>query len=1222
MKQFVRRNIYLLLAVPLILVLMLCELVFMKEADRAREAKRIVEVFESKEKILKDQLGSIFLHVKQKPSIVTDWSLIDLFNNEDDDLEVAISGKNALLFWSSAQIAFPFEEINSLKAEGLVHLPTGWYYQYSQKDGEYTIRGFLLIKREFPYRNRYIRSSFQSDFDLPDNYLVQSFQQKDAINIHRSGGEYLFTIVPIHDESSLTNSSGIPELLFFAIVVLILGQISQWLRKRKRITGNLKLILSIGFSIFIYLIFNKLEFSTFFSPSQLFSPRDFAFNGWLASLGDFVLLSILMFYIGLSYFSWGCLGISSKMRKLNMTISFLFGALYFVFSTVLFRILLLNSSITLEFFSELKFSAANLYAFFCISLQIIGFILILLRLRFEFFKELGFKGFIFWCIVATIIVGWLASYFSLKIEWVPFIYFVLIILLIAWIEEKWVGENKYTFLLIMALISAAYVNGYARDLILEKKNKVMDLWAVKLSSERDAGAEIFLSELDNRLRKDTLIQYHLMPPYKSLESYFLNNYFTGFWRNYNLQITVCDREDSVYITDENKYYPSCFDFFDNLRKTKGMLVSGSNFYFMDRVNGRISYLGQLDLLNSEKKLVKVFLELNSRVIPEGKGYPELLLDEHASRESRDGGFSYAKYFDGALVDRGGEYQYGMNLPPEILAGNEEMQFSGNGYRHSSFKRAGNIYIIVSDPESTVYDWISTLPYLFLIFYLIGGAVLFFIVPNLRIWRRSLDFREKIQLTLILSLLGILTIIGIGLLFYNSNKLLNSLQDNLNEKLSAVSSELSLRVGQETELNAPARDFINDQLIVLSDILHTDINVYDLKGRLFATSRNEIFDRGLLSRRINPLAYKEIAVSKKTMFLHNENLGEMKFLSAYAPVYNQNSQLIGYLNLPYFTRQDDFTKQVSGFIVAFSNLYILLIMFSLIIAVFISSKLTAPLLQIENNLKGIQLGKRNAKIGYSGDDEIGRLVREYNKKVDELAESADLLARSERESAWQEMARQVAHEINNPLTPMKLSIQYLQRLKGTASDNFNDYFDRVSHSLIEQIDVLSVIASSFSDFASMPGIRNELINLPEKIKEVVLLFENTLNVSVVFNNSAESEVQVIADKDQFGRAIINLIKNGIQAIPKERAGILKIGLHNDQEWAYISVSDNGSGIPAELKDKLFVPSFTTKSSGMGLGLAITKRIIENFKGEIGFESNPDLGTTFLIKLPITNYPVRN
>jgi signal transduction histidine kinase len=770
----------------------------------------------------------------------------------------------------------------------------------------------------------------------------------------------------------------------------------------------------------------------------------------------------------------------------------------------------------------------------------------------------------------------------------------------------------------MSIASASYVNLYAQDLIIGKKNKVLDLMAVKLSSERDPGAETFLSELDNKLRKDTIIKYHLLPPYKSLESYFKNNYFTGFWRNYDMQITVCSPEDSVFIKDENMRYP-CLVFFNNLRKTKGTLVSGSNFYFMDRLNGRISYLGQLDFVNSNEVPVKVFIDLNSKVIPEGKGYPELLLDEHASRESQDGDFSYAKYFDGELVDRGGDFQYGMKLPDDISVKKEYTHFSKNGYLHCAFNRNGNSYIIASYPEMPFYERISRFPYLFLLFYLIGAIVLLFNEKSLRIRNKKFDFREKIQLTLLLSLFGILTIIGFGLMFYNSSKLLDSVKDNLNEKLRSVSSELSLRIGQESELNAPMRDFLNEQLIVLSDIIQADINLYDLRGRLFATSRSEIYDRGLLSRRINPVAFKAIAIEHIILFLHNENLGDMKFFSAYSPVYNQNNQLIGYLNLPYFTRQDDFKKQVSDFIVAFSNLYILLIMFSLVVAMIISNKLTAPLRQIENYLRGIQLGKTNAKIEYSGEDEIGRLAKEYNRKVDELAESADLLARSERELAWQEMARQVAHEINNPLTPMKLSIQYLQRIKEKEAENFDDYFNRVSRTLVEQIDALSLIASSFSDFARMPGMRDELIDLEVKIKDVVLLFENATNVSVSFVSAVKEAVGVIADKDQLGRAIINLIKNSIQSIPRDRAGVVTVKLDKDGVWAYISVTDNGGGISDELHDRLFEPSFTTKSSGMGLGLAITKRIIENFKGDIWFESAREEGTTFFIKLPLSNFP---
>jgi len=1214
MKRFADRNIYLLIAVPIFLVLLLCEYVLFDENSRQQESKSVYTVFEKKEKQLKILVDSVVLRLNANPEVLTDWSLLSLFNPDKEELAVAIFNENNLQFWSSSLVAFPAGDISSIQSEGLIHLPTGSYYQISRKAGAYTVRGFLLIKRQFPYRNRFIRSSFNPDFALPDDYAVQSASEPNALNIFRPDGTYLFSITTANDTVRPVTRSDLSAWLYFGLVFMVLAHLNVWLKRNKKFSSTFKLFFSLGISVVIYLIFNVLKFPVSLYQTYLFSPRDFAFSSWLSSLGEFILMSVLMFHAAQAFFILNNIEKEQKMRRSWKIFSFLFVAFFFSFSVILLKILLLNSSISLEFFSDLRFSVINLYAFFAIALHVLGFIIIVLRLRSDYYKDFGFYRFILALFAAGAIAGITVSLIIYPIDWAPFIYYGLMVSIIAWFEVSKIKEFKFTFLLIMSIAGASYVNLYSQELIKGKKNKVLDLWAVKLSSERDPGAEIFLSELDSKLRNDTLIKYHLIYPYKSLESYFFNNYFTGFWRNYTMQITVCNPQDSVFIPDDNRYYP-CFDFFNNLRKTKGLLVSGSNFYFMDRLNGRISYLGQLDFVNSVNIPVKVFIDLNSKVIPEGKGYPELLLDEHASRESQDGDFSYAKYFDGKLVDRGGDYQYSINLPADIKANEEYTHFIKNGYRHCAYNRNGNNYLIASYPEMPVYERISTFPYLFLLFYLIGSIVLVFNERNFRIGGKKFDFREKIQLTLILSLLGILTIIGFGLMFYNSNKLLSSLQENLNEKLKSVSSELSMRIGQETELNAPMRDFLNEQLIMLSDIIRADINLYDLKGRLFATSRSEIYDRGLLSRRINPVAFKAISVEHRILFLHNENLGEMKFFSAYSPVYNQNNQLAGYLNLPYFTRQDDYKKQISDFIVAFSNLYILLIMLSLIVAMIISHKLTAPLLEIEKYLKGIQLGKTNAKIEYSGEDEIGRLAKEYNKKVDELAESAQLLARSERESAWQEMARQVAHEINNPLTPMKLSIQYLQRIKEKDAENFDDYFNRVSRTLVEQIDALSLIASSFSDFARMPGIRDELIDLEAKIKQVILLFENMNNVSVSFARTSEGVIKILADKDQFGRAIINLIQNGIQAIPRDRRGVLKVELSKDREWAYISVTDNGSGIPVELQDRLFEPSFTTKSGGMGLGLAITKRIIENFKGEIWFRSSPEEGTTFFVKLPL-------
>jgi two-component system, NtrC family, nitrogen regulation sensor histidine kinase NtrY len=285
-----------------------------------------------------------------------------------------------------------------------------------------------------------------------------------------------------------------------------------------------------------------------------------------------------------------------------------------------------------------------------------------------------------------------------------------------------------------------------------------------------------------------------------------------------------------------------------------------------------------------------------------------------------------------------------------------------------------------------------------------------------------------------------------------------------------------------------------------------------------------------------------------------------------------------------------------------------------VAVFISNQITRPLVLIQENLQKMQLGKRNEPIQYKRDDEIGSLVKEYNKKVDELAVSAELLARSERESAWREMAKQVAHEIKNPLTPMKLNIQHLQRAKGDGEE-FKKYVERVSAVLIEQIDNLSNIATEFSNFAKIPTARNQVFLLAEQLQKIIELFESHENVEIKFHPSKLENIEVNADREQLSRALINLLKNAIQSIPEGQTGKIDIHLKRRDHMALILVTDNGAGIPEELREKLFSPSFTTKSSGMGLGLAIVKNIVENFAGKIWFETDTEKGTTFYIEIPV-------
>jgi signal transduction histidine kinase len=765
------------------------------------------------------------------------------------------------------------------------------------------------------------------------------------------------------------------------------------------------------------------------------------------------------------------------------------------------------------------------------------------------------------------------------------------------------------------MLLAFGLNLVAQREIEKRKANIQQVMAVNLATERDPAAEIFLSDFEAKVVKDSMVQTFLNPPYRNLLAYLKENYFNGFWNNYELQVTVCAANDSVFLADERRRFP-CLEFFNQLKVSKGVMISGSDFYFMDRLNGRISYLGELHLFDQKsRKPLMVFIELNSKIIPEGKGYPQLLLDQQAAKRTRDDGYSYAKYFDKKLVDRGGSYVYDPTIPVGDGFKQEFTFFEKGGYMHCAYKRSGENYVIVSYPITSWVEKGRGFPPLFIFIYLLGFGWILLNQWLKLLSKNRIELRGKIQFTLVFTLLILLFLIGLGLIKYNYLEFQRSMKETLDQKVRAISAELGFRIGNTVKLDS-IHDYLGDQLMEISDITWTDVNIYDLKGKLAASSRYEIFEQGLTSERINPHAYQALRMQGGATFLHNENLGKMEFFSVYAPLLNRSEELVGYVNLPYFSRQDDFTRQVAGFIVAFINLYILLVLLTMVIALVISTKLTVPLLQLEQKLKGIALGKQNARIEYKGEDEIGRLVEAYNKKVAELADSVELLARTERESAWKEMARQVAHEINNPLTPMKLNLQYLQKIKDEGSPNFDDYFNRVTRMLVTQIDALSTIASAFSDFARLPSAHIETVEIVGLIREIATLYDAPDKYKLEVTYPKHPKIFVSGDRDQLRRALVNIIRNATQAVQNQEDGAILVRVEVQDQKLRITIRDNGAGIPETDRDRLFEPNFTTKSGGMGLGLAITKSILENCKGEISFESEPGR-TTFYLDFPVVS-----
>jgi len=391
--------------------------------------------------------------------------------------------------------------------------------------------------------------------------------------------------------------------------------------------------------------------------------------------------------------------------------------------------------------------------------------------------------------------------------------------------------------------------------------------------------------------------------------------------------------------------------------------------------------------------------------------------------------------------------------------------------------------------------------------------------------------------------------------------------------------------------------------------------------LLATSREQIFDRELLSTRMNRMVFEDLSGGGASEIIHQEQIGGLNYTSAYVPLLNGDNKFLAYLNLPYFTQSGALTRDVSNMVMAVINIYLILLLVILGVSVFLADRITQPLRVIQSRIAHVSLSAKNETIRYERSDEIRGLVEEYNYMVQELERSAGLLAQSERESAWREMAKQVAHEIKNPLTPMKLNVQHLQRTMALGEAD-PERVDRIAATLIEQIDSLSAIANEFSDFAKMPKAKSDRVDLVAKLYNLLQLFEASERAEIILDPGPQEEVYVYADKEQLMRVFINLVKNGLQSIPRNRKGIIRITLRieegqssGEDPHVVVSVSDNGKGIPEEIRDKLFRPNFTTKSSGMGMGLALSSSIVRSLGGRIWYDTGGDKGTTFFVSLPM-------
>jgi signal transduction histidine kinase len=406
---------------------------------------------------------------------------------------------------------------------------------------------------------------------------------------------------------------------------------------------------------------------------------------------------------------------------------------------------------------------------------------------------------------------------------------------------------------------------------------------------------------------------------------------------------------------------------------------------------------------------------------------------------------------------------------------------------------------------------------------------------------------------------------------------------------------------------------SSKICELSDIHNLPINMYSLEGELIISSNPTFQEEKHLPETIEYTILKQLATGN-TRAVIDKHYEKDEYFLAYWYFMDESGRPISIINIPYFDTERINPEELNSFLIQLTEIYILLFIGAGALAYFLSNYITMSLKTIGQRLKTVEFGKKNKPIKWHAEDEIGTLVDEYNRMLKEVERSASLLAKSERESAWREMAKQVAHEIKNPLTPMKLRVQHLQRAWEDQKPDFDERLKNFSKSLVEQIDTLTNIANEFSHFAKMPKARIEKIDFSEAIRSSLDLFQENNKISLEFFDQTDGSAFIRADKDHLTRVFNNLITNAIQAIPDNRPGTITITLKRDREQYLVEVKDNGEGIPEEQQDRIFVPNFTTKRTGTGLGLAMVKNIVENSRGEVWFKSVPDVGTKFFISFP--------
>ena len=1080
-----------------------------------------------------------------------------------------------------------------------------------------------------PYLIPYLFLGLNSAFYQISDRLVPSDLQAGAgdINIINEKGTVLANynprVIPLFRYPYRMQS--IPGLILFAI-----GGFGLLFRLFRKVFNPLwKASLWIGLLLICIRVISFLSgFPAKWISLDLFSPRILAMNEWNPSLGDLGLNLLTIFFI--LYFLIPAIPLQ-KIKVSAILIWIILGSFIWALAFSSFYLLgEMSSNSQINLFPESLLEMDFYSLVFFISTALITGIcwLLLFRIGTAIYSWKKFAPVKPWSIIVSLFtLGIIAGIWLPGGQWGAMLSFAGL----AWLAlmQGYYSNRRGLFRLsfldtTLAILAMAWVTETSIAIsIRERQDHLLLRMASKFYDSRDPIAEYLFGEMVAEIRKesslikkiestgkerrnlaDVLMQDYLQPGFKSYQPklYLYNSY------GMRLDHTPWTKPMITPFRDHTGY-----ESVTNLSSGGELfLVPYEEEELIDKI-----YVGRFNFSLPGYGNILAIVEFIPKTIPAPQLYPRLLLDDKVPQKEFFSSVSFAVYKEGNLIKQAGTADFPFQLeltPPDPTT--TLVPQAINGMIKLERQLTPDKFIYLQLPARTLTNRLVAISILFFLYYFLclplWGDHLFKRIHRIPAIFRNLLFVQKLRILL----LSFSAVPFLGILFLYVPFIQSSFEKELYGKIHADLQQVSGQLSSESRIwlkgdNIRAREELRSILMRARDHYNLDMNLYDRGGKLMATTQPRIFTLGLISPRISFGAWEDLMITHHSFTIRAEQIGNLRYLSGYILLFGADQKPLACLNIPYLSQQEILDTRIRDFLSVLGYIYLVVLLILGGLSLVFSRYMTRPLTLLRQRLDATILGGENKPLEVKTQDEIGTIAKSYNQMLVKLRASEAQLGQTQREMAWREMARQVAHEIKNPLTPMKLSLQHLLRAWKDQHPQREEILNSVTTSVLLQIDSLATIATAFSTFATLPQPQIKLFDVKELLQQTADLYQQGPEGAVILE-LPEHPIIMKADPEQIGRVLQNLVKNGLQSLNEN--GIVKLSLSEIPSGILIIVEDNGSGIPDEIRPHIFEPNFSTKTSGMGLGLALVRRIVEGSGGTIRFESEIENGTRFYLEFP--------